>query len=216
MKKISFLLLFICGAIAAQAQIAYQMTLHNTITGEIRANETVRVGVSLSNREGDVFCSETMYVTTDNFGILSLTVGDADTFKNVDFSKMPFYISVSVDGVMIGKSQLLNVPVAEVAKTLAPISVEEIVGTWCDQDTEFYVDFKYTFKRNYTVTATHTIYTGTKDEKIEEYSGQYFIYGNFITVILNNGRFSFFQKHKNLMMGMDGFYDRMYVYKREY
>ena len=43
---------------------------------------------------------------------------------------MPFYIEVSANGVNIGKSQILSVPVAEVAKRLKPIDKSLIVGTW--------------------------------------------------------------------------------------
>lgn len=126
MKKLTMMLCLLAGAMCAKAQIGYQISLLNTATGEPRANETVMVTVSLSNSEGKVFYSETKSATTNDFGVLSLSVGNADTFKEVDLAKMPFYIEASANGVMIGKSQILSVPVAEVAKQVAPI---DIVGT---------------------------------------------------------------------------------------
>jgi hypothetical protein len=131
MKKLKMLMLCLLASImGAKAQIGYQISLLNTATGEPRANETVTVSVSLSNSENKVFYSETKSATTNDFGVISLSIGNADTFKDVDFTKMPFFIEVTANGVAIGKSQILSVPVAEVAKTVKPIDKSLIVGTW--------------------------------------------------------------------------------------
>ena len=134
MNKKSFLLLMLftlCSAFTAVAQIGYQVALLNTATGKPRAGETVNATVTLTNKESTVIYTGTQKATTNDFGILSLTIGDADTFKNVDWSKLPLYISVSVDGVLIGKSQVLSVPVAETAKSLAPaFDLNDLLGTW--------------------------------------------------------------------------------------
>lgn len=114
----------------AKAQVGYQIALLNSATGEARANETVSVVVSLTNNAGEEILNETKQATTNDFGVLSLSIGDANTFVNADLTKMPFFIEVSADGVMIGKSQILSVPVAEVTKRLAPIDKKLIVGTW--------------------------------------------------------------------------------------
>ena len=130
-RNVIITLLFILTSIhVAKAQIGYQVSLLNTATGEARANETVTVTVSLSNSAGEIFYSETKQSTTNDFGVLSLTIGNADTFKNVDLTKMPFYIEVTANGVMIGKSQMLSVPVAEVAKQMAPINKSLYIGKW--------------------------------------------------------------------------------------
>lgn len=130
------MLCFLAGIMCAKAQIGYQVSLLNTATGEARANETVTVTVSLSNSAGEIFYSETKQSTTNDFGVLSLTVGNADTFKNVDLTKMPFYIEVTANGVMIGKSQMLSVPVAEVAKQVAPI---DVIGKWQRSEEDYMV-----------------------------------------------------------------------------
>ena len=135
MKKVNVLLLcLLTGIMGAKAQIGYQISLLNTATGEARANEKVVVTVTLSNNAGEAFYSETKSATTNDFGVLSLSIGNADTFKEVDLTKMPFFIEVTANGVMIGKSQILSVPVAEVAKRVAPIIDKNlIVGTWQHQ-----------------------------------------------------------------------------------
>lgn len=132
MKKMKLLLLcLMAGVIGAKAQIGYQISLLNTATGEPRANETVTVSVSLSNNANEVFYTETKSATTNDFGVLSLSIGNADTFNNVDLSKMPFFIEVTANGVMIGKSQMLSVPVAEVAKRLgSTVDMNLLYGHW--------------------------------------------------------------------------------------
>jgi len=127
----SFLLLcLLAGIMGAKAQIGYQISLLNTATGEARANERVTVEVKLSNNAGEVFYSETKQATTNDFGVLSLSIGNADTFADVDFSKMPFFIEVAANGIAIGKSQMLSVPVAEYAKKIGDLTKEKLVGTW--------------------------------------------------------------------------------------
>ena len=149
MKKPSvFLLCLLIGIMGAKAQIGYQISLLNTATGEARANETVTVSVSLSNNANEVFYSETKSATTNDFGVLSLSIGNADTFKNVDLSKMPFFIEVTANGVMIGKSQMLSVPVAEVAKQLAPIDREKIIGTWTANNASLVIKENGQYEKN--------------------------------------------------------------------
>ena len=136
MKKLTLTMFCILASImCAKAQIGYQISLLNTATGEPRANETVTVTVNLSNSAGEVFYSETKSATTNDFGVLSLSIGNADTFKEVDLTKMPFFIEATANSVMIGKSQMLSVPVAEVAKQVAPMNEELLLGTWYGKDT---------------------------------------------------------------------------------
>lgn len=164
-RNVIITLLFILTSIhVAKAQIGYQVSLLNTATGEARANETVTVTVSLSNSAGEIFYSETKQSTTNDFGVLSLTVGNADTFKNVDLTKMPFYIEVTANGVMIGKSQMLSVPVAEVAKQVAPLDKSLIVGTiWKEgsRSLTFKEDGKVTYNRVDNIYEYHYVVDGT-------------------------------------------------------
>lgn len=98
------------------AQIGYQVSLLNSATGEPRAGETVNVSITLTNSANATIYSQTQSATTNDFGILSLAIGNANTFNNVDWNKLPFFISAYVDGKLIGRSQILTVPVAEYAK----------------------------------------------------------------------------------------------------
>ena len=136
MKRVLFLLCILANMfVAAHAQIGYQIALLNTATGEARANTSVNATVTITDSANGIVYTGTQRVTSNDFGILSLVIGDANTtFSNVDTSKMPFFIEVSVDGTLIGKSQILSVPVAEVAKRLkSSLSVEDLVGSWLNR-----------------------------------------------------------------------------------
>lgn len=138
---LSFITTMIAGA--AAAQVGYQVSLLNTATGEPRANTAVNAKVEITDSQDNIIFSGTQKATSNDFGVLQLTVGDADTFSKADTGKMPFFISVTVDGLLIGKSQILSVPVAEVAnKVKSTFSIDELVGTWVfkapDEETNFF------------------------------------------------------------------------------
>ena len=107
------------------------MSLLNSATGEPRANVSVEAEVTITNSDDEEIYKGTQRATSNDFGVIQLTVGNQSTFKDVDWSKLPFFIEVSVDGTVIGKSQILTVPLAEAAKYLAPgIDIDDLVGTW--------------------------------------------------------------------------------------
>ena len=122
------LLLF---ATSAKAQIGYQVSLLNKATGEPRANTTVNATITITDSQDGIVYTGTQRATSNDFGVLSLAVGNADTFQKVDTGKMPLFISVSVDGTLIGKTQILSVPMAEVASKLkSSFTKEDLLGTW--------------------------------------------------------------------------------------
>ena len=99
-------LIFIIASQQSFAQIGYQVSLLNSATGEPRASETVEVKINLTNCEGTIIHDESQKETTNNLGILSLVIGNSSTFDEVDWNKLPFFISVTVDGKLVGKSQM--------------------------------------------------------------------------------------------------------------
>ena len=127
-KSISLLVISIfLSAISIHAQIGYQVSLLNTATGEPRANEKVTAKIELSNSDGEVVYSETQTGVTNEFGVLSLTIGNAQSLSTIDWSKYPMFISVSVDNVLIGKTQVMSVPYAN---AVVPLSKDILIGTW--------------------------------------------------------------------------------------
>ena len=165
MNKAFKLIILLCALLSSQqaikAQIGYQVSLLNTATGEPQANKTVNVNIAITNAENEIVHTEIQTATTNDFGILSLSVGNENTFKNADWNKLPFYISVTADGTFIGKSQILTIPVAEYAKTAGTVLTKEmLVGTW-----EFGISYTYDygagtqlgeFERTYTFNSDNT------------------------------------------------------------
>ena len=163
----------------AQAQIGYQVSLLNTATGEPRANVTVNAQVTITDSQNNTIYSGSQQATTNDFGVLSLAVGDANTFANADTGKMPFFISVSVDGTLIGRSQILNVPVAEVANRVkSSFTKEDLVGTWTGED----YNTKYTLTFNADNTMTRYYIREWANGEIDRETKEYFyeIDGNWI------------------------------------
>ena len=139
-----FILLTMLLAFSTSAQIGYQVSLLDTKSGEPRANEKTTVLVKISDSKGNIICNETQSVTSDAFGVLSLTVGNETTFSNVDWNNLPLSISASVDGILIGSSSVLNVPVAEYAKATGVLTMEMLVG----RTISMYDDCSMTFASN--------------------------------------------------------------------
>ncbi len=176
MKRIILFIVVVYTYFCVNAQIGYQVSLLHNATGQPRANETVSVKIQITDSKGNIVCDETKTETTNDFGVLSLTVGSNENFADANWGNLPFFISAEVDGVLIGKSQLLSVPVAEYAKESGTLTKEILKSkTWYqyshndERDNEFitFSDSTYKITRH---DETETIY----------YSGSYYITGNIV------------------------------------
>lgn len=169
MKRLLFSFVALLCAMISNAQIGYQVSLLNTATGEPRANETVTCQIELTNSEGAVICSETKSATSNDFGVISLSVGNASTFEQMDWSKLPLYVSVSIGGKLVGQSQVLTVPVAEHAKHYGVLTYEGIEGKEVVTNSSSY-EFTFTSDRKVI----------RKENNRYQEEGKYFIEGNTI------------------------------------
>ncbi len=148
MKRIYLLLLCSVVYIGVYAQIGYQVSLLNNATGEARANERVKVTVKITDSDGSIVWEETKTETSNDFGVVSMSVGDSETFSNADWSKLPFFIEASVDGRMIGKSQLLSVPLSEHAKHTGYLTIDLLcskkwIWRWYGEEENGYFSYKF-------------------------------------------------------------------------
>lgn len=168
-----FILLTMLLAFSTSAQVGYQVSLLDTKSGEPRANEKTTVLVKISDSKGNIICNETQSVTSDAFGVLSLTVGNETTFSNVDWNNLPLSISASVDGILIGSSSVLNVPVAEYAKATGVLTMEMLVGRTISMSKDYSMTF-----------ASNGIATYVNPYKTERY--QFEIDGNNVYVYLSD------------------------------
>ena len=153
-KKL-FILLFlgIMLPYVSYAQIGYQVSLLNKTTGKPRANVTVDAKVTITNSEDEEIYKGTQRATSNDLGVVQLKVGNQGTFKDVNWNKLPFFIEVSVGGTVIGKSQILTVPIAEAAKYLAPgIDIDDLVGTWSYYSSRNDYVYSLTFRSDFSGT----------------------------------------------------------------
>ncbi|MBD5261648.1 MAG: hypothetical protein HDS38_05900 [Bacteroides sp.] len=178
-----YLMLLSCIALSSyvSAQIGYQVSLLNNATGEPRANERVTVTVKITDSEGKTVCDETKNETSNDFGVISMSVGDSDTFANADWSKLPFFIEASVDGRLLGKSQLLSVSVAEHANHTGSLTADILCSKeWIHRysNGEYDGHFSYKFNRDGTCLFTKSNSSGTH----VSYHESYFIDGNDVII----------------------------------
>lgn len=117
MKRFLLFALALVGMfMGVNAQIGYQVTVYDQTKKAPKANQSVTATVTITDNTGTQIVSETHTGTTDDFGILSMTVGNSNSFSNANWDNLPFWVSATVDGVTISKTQMLTVPVAEYAK----------------------------------------------------------------------------------------------------
>ena len=184
MKKYCFIIfaLFFCLQ-NVSAQIGYQVALLNTATGKPRAGETVNVTIEIGDKKSHLIWRETQTATSNDFGILSLSVGNENTFKNANWTNLPFFIAVWVNNVLIGRTQILSVPLAEAAKGGAPaFPINDLLGTWTDPDE--WNGGTVTFNEDGTFSGVYgSVENGTT------YSGIYTIHGNIVYTFKNYDSF---------------------------
>ncbi len=202
------LLITLSVAYAANAQIGYQVTLLDQKTGDPRTNETVSVTVTLSDNSGNTVFSQTQSVTSDAYGTLSLTVGNSSTFDNVDWSKLPFWITASVDGKNLGRTQVLSVPVAEYAKRTGSLTKETLCSkTWVDSGAsyklKFYQDGHAIKTVSYNAPDDPNYYTDTLNYK-------YHINGNIIILLGEAVDILLYVPDKEILISFD---DHLKCYK---
>ena len=197
MKRL-FTIAAIASALSANAQIGYQVSLLDNATGEPRADETVTVEIAITDSNGKAICSERKSAITNDFGVLSLTVGNSSTFTDADWSALPFFISATIDGTLIGRSQILNVPVAEYAKQTGVLTKEILKSkTWYQNG---YKDRYYTFSDD-TVTF-HEI----DDYEHNSWKHKYQIDGNNVFMIESVSIFELFIYSDNKLFNVNNGY----------
>jgi len=134
MKKITLfltLLLFVISGILAQTpeMFKYQAVLRN-VDGNIMAGEIVTVDISIlkSDLSTSVFDESHAGITTTAQGLIALNIGSVNTtdLALIDWTADEYFIEISVNGTIMGTSQLLSVPYALQAKEVENIDYNQI------------------------------------------------------------------------------------------
>jgi predicted outer membrane repeat protein len=119
MKKLYSLILAlsISAMIAGQSPLSfkYQAVLRN-LRGDIKANTTSAIGIAIlqGGTAGITVYSENHNVSTDNYGLINLEIGKGTptfgTISGIEWGSGTYFIRITVDGIVMGTSQLLSVP----------------------------------------------------------------------------------------------------------
>ena len=98
----------------------YQAVLRDA-SGELLASEDVTLDVAIlqGSAEGTEVFSEMHQVQTNEFGLVNLQIGTVNSLEEIDWSADTYFLAVSIDGDLVGVSQLLSVPFALSAQTSA-------------------------------------------------------------------------------------------------
>ena len=122
--RATLLLLWVSLGLWAQApdNFKYQAVLRDA-SGNVKANTATTIVLSLleGSVSGTPVYTETHAVTTNEFGLVNLTVGNGTNkignMGTIDWSANSYFLNVKVDGTDFGTSQLMSVPYALYAKT---------------------------------------------------------------------------------------------------
>jgi hypothetical protein len=103
------------------AYFNFQAALRDA-SGNLISNSTVGVQLVIlqGSVEGTEVYDETHNVTTNTLGMVTLAVGSKDPsgFGEINWSEGPYFLKVTVNGNVMGTSQILSVPYALMAKTM--------------------------------------------------------------------------------------------------
>lgn len=147
MKKLVLSLITMLTVLSGMAQapnmFKYQAVARNT-AGDLIANQTVSFEISIlqNSSGGSPVYTETHVATTNQHGLVNLNIGGGavtfGTFNTIDWGAAIYFIQVKMDPlggsayVLMGSSQLLSVPYALNAKTVASIDWSDVTNVPAD------------------------------------------------------------------------------------
>lgn len=82
-------------------------------------NAIFNISILQGSADGITVYNETHNTVTNKAGLVTLTIGQGETgndFSLIDWSNGPYFMSVEINGILMGSSQLLSVPYAIYAK----------------------------------------------------------------------------------------------------
>ncbi len=128
----------------APEKLTYQGVARNSTGGTLKqTNIEIMFGIHAGTAEGELVWEETHAVTTNDFGLFTLMIGDGtttevgslDSFSDMDWGTTQYFLNVKmkvdVDFVDMGTSEMVSVPYAMFAKYAAS-SGESITSYWID------------------------------------------------------------------------------------
>ena len=108
-------LLVFAGNLLAQSPLSfnYQAVVRDD-AGQPIPSENITLDISILQGaiDGPEVFSESHETMTNDFGLVSLQIGSLGDLSVIDWSEGPFFIEISLNGQVMGSSQLLSVPYA--------------------------------------------------------------------------------------------------------
>ncbi len=109
-------------------KMSYQAVVRNSSNAlVINTQVGMRISILQGSASGTAIYSETQTPTTNANGLVSIEIGGAKGFEDIDWSAGPYFIQTDIDPAggtsytITGTSQLLSVPYALHAKTAATV-----------------------------------------------------------------------------------------------
>jgi len=106
----------------APAGMKYQAVLRD-LDGKAMAGKAVSIKIEIlqGSETGTAVFTETHAATTNAFGLANLNIGAVNPagFAAIDWAAGPYFVKVTVDGDAVGTNQLLSVPYALYATSVA-------------------------------------------------------------------------------------------------
>ncbi len=128
----------------APEKLTYQGVSRNSAGETLKqTNIEIKFGIHAGTAEGELVWEETHAVTTNDFGLFTLMIGDGtttgggslDSFSDIEWGTTQYFLNVQmkvdVDFIDMGTSEMLSVPYAMFAK-FAAASGESISSYWID------------------------------------------------------------------------------------
>jgi hypothetical protein len=114
----------------APNQFKYQAIIRDA-SANILANENVTVDISIlkGSTNGSTVFNETHSVITNAQGLINLNIGSIEDLSVIEWSTDNYFIEITVNGTILGTSQLLSVPYALQAKEVENIDYSQITNT---------------------------------------------------------------------------------------
>ena len=148
MKRIynTVLAIFITATILAQVPqlLSYQAVIRNN-SDQLIVNKQIGMKISIlqTTANGTAVYTETQTPTTNQNGLVSIQIGGANGFSNINWSNGPYFIKTETDitggtnYTITGTSQLLSVPYALAAGSLAITKGASTFDTYMKDDGTF-------------------------------------------------------------------------------
>ncbi len=124
MKKLLSLLSILIFTLPGVSQVPdtfhYQAVIRDS-AGEVMSGQTILLQLSVRQNtpDGPEVFSEEHTAQTNAFGLVNVAIGSVESMAHIDWSAGSYYLEVSVDGHLMGTTQLLSVPFAMHAATSA-------------------------------------------------------------------------------------------------